>query len=297
MLTRREALIGAAAIGAAALVRGVTGAVAAPSQPMTPIKFKVPRGATDTHTHIIDPQRFPFAATRGYTPEPASIEQHRALHRALGTDRVMIVQPSFYGTDNRCTLDAVSKLGSSARCLVVVEDNASEAALDEMDRAGARGIRIFLGQNAADARKRIQIAARQVGHRKWWHINTATQPSQLAGIQEEIVATPVPIVFDHFAGAQASLGTQQPGFDILLSLLRTGKIYVKLSRIHNVSTQAPDYPDVAPIAKALIAANPQRILWGTDWPHAGPEASLLYFVTQPRRRRGDDRSPSRSAGA
>ena len=268
-LTRRDALIGAATFGAAMLGRGVKSAFAVASQPMTRITFNVPRGATDCHTHIIDPRRFPFAATRGYTPEAASVEEHRALHRALGTDRSVIVQPSFYGTDNRCTLDAVKSLGSSARCLVVVEDDISDAALNEMDRAGARGIRIFLGQTPADARKRLQTAARQVGNRKW-HINTALQPSALEPLDAQIMATPVPIVFDHFAGAQASLGTQQAGFGILLNLLRMGKVYVKLSRIHNISTQAPDYPDVAPIAKALIAANPQRILWGTDWPHAGP---------------------------
>jgi len=86
------------------------------------------------------------------------------------------------------------------------------------------------------------------------------------------MVSPVPVVIDHFAAAQASRGVQQPGFEVLLNLLRSGRIYLKLSREHNISTQAPDYPDVAPLARALIAANPQRILWATDWPHVnGPK--------------------------
>src|SRR5260370_42087983 len=116
MLTRREVLIGAAATGAAALVRGGITVFANASQPSTPVNFDVPAGACDTHTHVFgDPQRFPFGAARAYTPEPASVAEMRALHTALHTDRGVVVHPSVYGTDNSCTLDRMRQLGSLAR--------------------------------------------------------------------------------------------------------------------------------------------------------------------------------------
>src|SRR5688500_7304547 len=121
MLTRRKVLIGAAAAGVATFFREANDALADASQPSTPVRFKVPPGACDCHTHIIgDPRRFPFAPSRGYTPELAAVEEMRALHRALHIERVVVVQPSFYGTDNSCTLDAVRRLGPGARGIVVI---------------------------------------------------------------------------------------------------------------------------------------------------------------------------------
>jgi predicted TIM-barrel fold metal-dependent hydrolase len=278
MLSRRDILIRAAAAGAAALVRGGTNVFASASQPSTPVNFDVPAGACDTHTHVFgDPQRFPLAAARNYTPEPASVEEMRALHRALHTGRVVIVHPSVYGTDNSCTLDGMKQLGSISRGIAVIDEKTPESALDEMDRAGIRGIRINLetaGQSdPAVARQRFQVAVDRIKNRGKWHIQVYTRLSVIEGIKEMVMAGPMPVVFDHFGGAQAALGVSQPGFDTLLNLVRTGKAYVKLSAPYRSSTQAPDYADVAPLAKALIAANPQRMLWGSDWPHpASPVA-------------------------
>jgi predicted TIM-barrel fold metal-dependent hydrolase len=275
MLSRRDVLIGAAAAGAAALVRGGTTAFASASQPSTPVNFHVPAGACDCHTHVFgDSRRFPFAAVRNYTPEPASVAEMRALHRALHTERVVIVHPSVYGTDNSCTLDGMKQLGSIARGIAVIDEKTPEAALDEMDRAGIRGIRINLetsGQSdPAVARQRFQEAVDRIKRRSRWHIQIYTRLSVIEGIKDQVMAAPMPVVFDHFGGAQAPLGIGQPGFDTLLNLVRTGKAYVKISAPYRSSTQAPDYPDVAPLAKALIAANPQRMLWGSDWPHPAP---------------------------
>jgi predicted TIM-barrel fold metal-dependent hydrolase len=278
MLSRREILIGAAAAGAAALVRGGTTAFAGASQPSTPVNFEVPAGACDTHTHVFgDPQRFPFAAARAYTPEPASVAEMRALHSALHTDRVVVVHPSVYGTDNSCTLDGMKQLGSIARGIAVIDEKTPESALDEMDRAGMRGIRVNLettGQSdPAVARQRFQEAVDRIKRRGKWHIQVYTRLSVIEGIKEQIIAAPMPVVFDHFGGAQAALGVNQPGFDTLLNLVRTSKAYVKISAPYRSSTHPPDYADVAPLAKALIGANPQRILWGSDWPHpASPVA-------------------------
>jgi predicted TIM-barrel fold metal-dependent hydrolase len=265
MISRRELLIRAAAF------------VAVASQPRTRINFEMPAGACDCHTHLFgDPRRFPLSSSRAYTPEQASVDEMRALHRALHIDRVVIVQPSIYGTDNACTLDAVRQLGSRARAVAVIDDKASETALADMDRAGVRGIRLNLETagvvDPAVARQRVRAAIdRMRGSR--WHIQINTRPSMIEAIRDLVAHAQMPFVFDHFGGAQASLGLSQPGFESLLQLVRTGSAYIKISGAYRSSTQGPTYADVAPFAKALIAANPQRILWGTDWPH--PDSSTV----------------------
>jgi predicted TIM-barrel fold metal-dependent hydrolase len=272
MLSRREALITAAAASAATVLRPWTAVLASASQPGTPVKFEVPAGACDCHVHVFgDPQRFPFSASRTYTPEPASVEELRALHRALHLERVVVVNPSVYGTDNSCTLDAVKQLGSSARAIAVIDDKTPEAAIDDMDSAGVRGIRINLetsGQaDPAVARQSFKAGVERIKGRKNWHIQVYARLSVIEATADLIAGAPMPVVFDHFGGAKAALGIAQPGFATLLKLLRSGTAYVKISGAYRSSTLAPDYPDVAPLAKALIAENPQRILWGTDWPH------------------------------
>ena len=275
MLSRRDLLKTAAA--AALIGRRTTAIRAAAAQPKTPVQFVVPSGACDCHTHIFgDARQFPWTADRVYTPEPASIAEMRSLHRALHMERVVVVQPSVYGTDNACTLDAVRQLGPRARAVAVIDERAPSSALDAMDTAGVRGIRINLataGQtDAGRARDRLLRSIEQLAGRKW-HIQMYTAMAVIESIRDRIAESPVPIVFDHFGGAQAAPGTAQPGFDALLGLVRSGKAYVKISGAYRSSNAAPDYADVAPLAKALIAANPQRILWGSDWPH--PDSSIV----------------------
>jgi predicted TIM-barrel fold metal-dependent hydrolase len=192
----------------------------------------------------------------------------RKLDQALHIERAVLIQPSGYGTDNSCLLDGLKQLGSKSRGVVAIDEKTNDKALDDMDRVGVRGIRLNTGQNVSEARGRLRDAAQRLAGRKW-HINTALQLPILEGLQEDIMGLPVPLVIDHYAGSHAANGIHQPGFDVLLKLLKGGNIYVKLSRLHNVSTQAPGYADVEPLAKALMAANSQRLLWGTDWPHAG----------------------------
>jgi predicted TIM-barrel fold metal-dependent hydrolase len=268
MVTRRTVLlVGAAAVAAAK--RALLGAAA--SQPATRVAFDVPAGACDCHTHIFgDPVQFPFWSGRTYTPEPASIAELRALHHALRMARVVIVHPSVYGTDNACTLDALKQLGRRARGVAVIDDRVSSADLDAMHRAGVRGIRLnleTLGQtDPASARARFQSAVAQLGSRPW-HIQLFTRLSIVDALREDFMAAPLPIVFDHFGGAQAALGVDQPGFATLVNLVRSGHAYVKISAAYRASTHPPDYSDVTPLAKALAGANPQRVVWGSDWPH------------------------------
>ena len=260
---------------------------AKPSLPATPVDFAVPPGACDCHTHVIgDPAKFPFAAKRVYTPEPASPDEMSALHRALHIQRVVIVTPSFYGTDNSATLYGMKARGPDARGIAVIDEKTPAADLDAMDRGGVRGIRLNLatvGQNDPRvARRLFQSAVDRVRHLKW-HVQIYADLPVIAGITDLVESSPVPVVFDHFGGARASLGLTQPGWNDLLDLVRSGKSYVKLSAAYRASAQPPDYPDAAPFAKALVAANPDRILWGTDWPHtnstsAGPATEVTPLL-------------------
>ena len=277
MLVRRQMLLTGAAAAVATIIRpwnNVSAFAKKPtaSEPATPLNFDVPAGACDCHVHIFgDSRRFPLSPARTYTPESASVEELRAVHRALHTDRVVVVNPSVYGTDNSCTLDAVKQLGPNARAIAVIDEKISRTVLQDMERSGVRGIRINLetsGQaDPAVARQRFQAGVACITNRKSWHIQIYARLALIEIIADLINTAPMPVVFDHFGGAKAALGIAQSGFQSLLQLVRSGKAYVKISGAYRSSMLAPDYPDVAPLAKALIAANPQRILWGTDWPH------------------------------
>ena len=203
----------------------------------------MPKDACDAHTHIFgDPARFPLTSSRVYTPELASIPKMRALHKALHTERVVIVNPSVYGTDNSCSLDAIKRLGPGARGVAVIDDKTSSSALDEMYRDGMRAIRINLettGQSdPALARRSFQTSIERVKNSKW-HVQLYTRLSVIEAIHDLVAAAPVPIVFDHFGGAQAALGVGQPGFGTLLNLVKTSKAYVKVSAPYRSSTQGP----------------------------------------------------------
>src|SRR3954470_5951415 len=283
MVTRREVVAGAIAGGL--LVHARAGFAKA-SQPATPVNFDVPAGACDCHTHIHgDPAKFPYFSGRVYTPEMATPEEMAALHKALRMQRVVIVTPSVYGTDNSATLFGMKARGNDARGVAVIDDKTPDAELDAMAKAGVRGIRLNLATGGtadpALGRQRFQAAVERVRRRNW-HIQMYTNLAMVAALRDLVAASPVPVVFDHFGGAQAALGTQQPGFADLLALLRSGKAWVKISGGYRASKLAPDYADAAPLAQTLIGANPDRIVWGTDWPHPNsasgrPVSELLLF--------------------
>jgi predicted TIM-barrel fold metal-dependent hydrolase len=269
IISRRGALKTLASAVVATASRGR--ALAKASQSATRVNFAVPAGACDCHTHVFgDPARYTLFPGRTYTPEPASVAEMRTLHRALHMDRVVIVQPSIYGTDNSCTLDAMRVLGGRARGVAVIDDETTDAQLDAMNGAGIRGIRLNLetfGQtDPAAVRKRFVNAVERMKSRNW-HIQIYTRLSVIEGLREEIAAAQIPIVFDHFGGARAELGVDQPGFKTLVDLVRQAVAWVKISGAYRSSNKPPDYGDATALAKALIGANPERILWGTDWPH------------------------------
>jgi len=268
MLTRRALLVGTLAVAAITSPRT---SQATASQPTTAVSFDVPAGACDCHTHIHgDPARFPFFAGRTYTPEMALPEEMALLHKALHLQRVVIVTPSVYGTDNAATLYGMQARGADARGVAVIDDQTPESALDAMGQAGVRGIRLNLATagitDSAVARQRFQAAAERM-QRRQWHVQLNTNLTIITALKDLVAGSPVPVVFDHFGGAKAVLGLQQPGFADLVDLVRSGKAYVKISAAYRASTLAPDYADVVPLAQALITANADRVVWGTDWPH------------------------------
>jgi predicted TIM-barrel fold metal-dependent hydrolase len=240
------------------------------AQPATPVNFAMPAGACDCHTHIHgDPQIFPFFAGRVYTPPPASPEEMAALHKALHVERVVIVTPSVYGTDNSATIYGMKARGG-ARGVAVIDEKAADSELDALGQAGIRGIRLNLATGGSDdpavGRQRLQAAIERVKGRNW-HVQIFTSLAMISAIKDLVAASPIPLVFDHFGGAEAKLGVDQPGFADLLDLVQSGNAYVKISGAYRASSLAPDYGDVAPLARALIVANFDRIVWGTDWPH------------------------------
>jgi predicted TIM-barrel fold metal-dependent hydrolase len=268
MLTRRSMML--ASIAAGVIMNDRT-ALAKAAQPSTPVNFDVPAGACDCHTHIHpDPAKFPFFAGRVYTPELASPEEMSALHKAVRMERVVIVTPSIYGPDNSATVFGMAARGTTARGVAVIDDKTSESDLDAMGKAGIRGIRLNLATGGVNdptvGRPRFSAAVERVKARNW-HVQLFTSLAMISAIKDLVATSPVPVVFDHFGGAQAALGLEQPGFADLVELVKSGKAYVKISGAYRASKLGPEYADCTPLAQALIAANADRIIWGTDWPH------------------------------
>ena len=261
-ISRRRLLLGTAA---AALLRPHH---ADASQ----LAFPVPSGACDCHTHVFgDSTRFPFWAERTYTPPTADIAAWRDIHRTMRMDRGVLVQPSVYGTDNRCLLDGITQLGRRARGVAVVSETAPPSELDALHRGGVRGVRVNLETfgiaDPAAASDRLRRSLAQLAHRPW-HVQLFVRSSILPTLESAVLESPLPIVFDHFGGARAEAGRDDAGFRSLLRMLRAAKAYVKVSGAYRASSSGPpDYSDVRPLARAVIDANAERILWGSDWPH------------------------------
>jgi predicted TIM-barrel fold metal-dependent hydrolase len=284
MLNRRQALatLGAGGFAVAALR---SGAFAAADTVKTAVDFDVPAGACDCHVHIIgEAAKYPFAADRVYTPPPATPEMLSELHRALKIQRVVLVQPSFYGSNNVRLLDALNEIGTRARGVAVIDKVMPRAVLDNMHSRGVRGIRInFETGGMSDpvfAKAVIDGTAEQI-RPLGWHIQIYTRPSLIVALQDQLSWLPMPVVFDHFGGLKPTLGMNQPGYDMIVNLLKSGRAYVKISAAYRLSDHPPAYADMTAMAQALVAANPDRVVWGSDWPHTNPVKRPPSEITPP----------------
>jgi predicted TIM-barrel fold metal-dependent hydrolase len=243
-------------------------------------QFAVPHGACDCHVHVFGArERYPLAEDRTFAPGIASLEDVLAMHVRIGIERMVIVQASPQGTDNTCVVDSLNALraaGREARAVAVVHPATDRSVLLDLHGAGVRGLRVNLqsyGQtDPVQAAARIQTTA-TIAAEMGWHLQTYTTLPVLAQLRQAIEALPVPLVVDHFGLANPATGLGQSGLADLLALVESGKVYVKLSAPYRVVDQV-DGGDLRPIARALIDANPERMLWGTDWPHTGPWPGL-----------------------
>ncbi|HKW53962.1 MAG TPA: amidohydrolase family protein, partial [Stellaceae bacterium] len=242
---------------------------------------RAPPLAADCHIHVYD-SRFPTAPNAMLLPPDAHLDDYRAVQRRLGTARTVLVQPSTYGTDNRCMLHALASLGADARGVAVVDTGVTDAELQRLAAAGVRGIRFnFVQTGAATTVDMLEPLSRRVGD-LGWHVQLNIKGDQIVQLEPLLARLTSPIVFDHLARIPPEAGVEHPAFAIVHRLLQRDRGWVKLSGAYLESKVGPpSYADVGVIARAFIKAAPQRLVWGSDWPHpsvhaAWPDEAVLF---------------------
>lgn len=241
----------------------------APSLPICRApRVRLPLGAVDCHFHVFGPEaEFPYAPGRSYTPPDASIAEYETLARILGFSRAVIVQPSVYGFDNSRTLSFLQKNHLTTRAVLVLDPNISEKELERLHQLGVRGVRVNLVFAAGLALEAASILARKIAG-LGWHLQLLADVSQLEELKGLVRRLDIPVVFDHLGHVPAQKGIADKGFQALLSLVRDGSAWVKLTGAYRVTgIKATPYDDVRPFIEALIDANPLQLVSGTDWPH------------------------------
>ena len=289
-MSRREILLGGVMAGVSGLASSRR-AYATASQPVTKVNFDVPAGATDCAVHVYEPKRFPYWEGRTYTPEPATLTELRQLLQALRLERVVVVQATSYGTDNTCVVASLRELGNRARGVAIIDEKTPEASLDDMHQAGVRSVRLTLNNATGDpaaARQRLKMTVDRLRMRKSWSLQLSASAATYEIVRDDLVAMPMTLVVDHFGQVQVADGLGQRGFATILELVKSGKAYAKISNADSLARQ-PDMSDVTPFAKALISANPQRIVWGTAWPHPTAGAARTPTDLSPHRQVDDGR--------
>ena len=233
----------------------------------------LPPGACDSHMHIFDP-RFAPSAHWPRTPPVAPVEVYRQLQSRLGTTRTVVVTPSTYGTDNACTLDALDQLGHDARGVAVVGEGVSANELAHLAARRVRGLRVnFVSPQSWGTTTPDMLAtlARKVAEHPactGWHIQLFAHPEQLVALAPQLHTLPVPLVIDHLGRIDSAEGPAAEAYGVVRGLLDEGNTWVKLSGAYMRSTvHGPSYADTLPLGQALVQAAPDRLVWGSDWPH------------------------------
>ncbi len=231
-------------------------------------KQKAPALSCDCHFHIFGPfDRFPMSEGRTYTPPEASVTAYLELAESLGLQRMVVVQASIYGTDNAVTLDAISQFGlHRARGVAVIDDSFDDGALQRLHEQGIRGVRFNMISGNGTPEDQLELLARRVAP-LGWHIQIYAEGEKILKIGPLLARLPVEVVIDHCGGVEAGLGIEHPQFQALLRLMDSGRAWMKLCSYRASSTGAP-FTDVEANVKALVAAAPDRCIWGTDWPHS-----------------------------
>ena len=233
-----------------------------------PPKFKFPAGACDCHAHIFGPQeRYPLLPKTHFVPHVNPLPDYLRHLRNLGCERGVLVQPSVYGTDNALITEALQAKSFDLRAVAVVAADISDRDLEKLHAAGYRGIRINTasatpGLKLADAPK-LAARIKPLG----WHLQFYIDLRVTPQIEQELAALDIDIVIDHFARIATAEGLDAPAYQALLRLLRRDNCWAKLMGPYFISDAVPHYPDITPFARGMIAAAPERVVWGSDWPH------------------------------
>ena len=292
MPTRREIIKGTIALGAAAIVSRSTmtkafakgesmeheadaiepDAVAdipGPDLEIKTPKRRAPAGSCDCHLHIFgNPNKVKLNPKRDYTPPKATLAQLLVRNQILGIDRMVVVQPSTYGVNNDFIREQVETLGEHGRGIAVTDRSISEKVLEMLHKAGYRGTRFNLVSSGGPPLRDLRAMAERIAP-FGWNIQIFLQISKwMLELEDQIAKLPVPVVIDHMGAPDLSLGgPEQPGFQALLTLMKKGNTYVKLSGPYRLDYDGPPYSKADPFARALIAAAPDQCVWGSDWPH------------------------------
>ncbi len=239
-------------------------------------KFTPPARACDTHFHVFGPpEKFPFVATHEYTPPAAPLEHYQKMLAVIGVERAVVVQPSVHGLDNSATLDAIAHSAGQFRGVGRIDDQTPRAELRRLDDGGIRGVRFNL-LDRPRGNVKLDVLDRCVENVAGlnWSIDLHIDMKNLLAQEKRIRALPVPVVIDHIARVKPAEGLQQPGFQLLLDLLKLSHVWVKVSGADKICDTMVDiyhglpFVDVIPYARAVIAAAPDRVVWGSDWPHS-----------------------------
>lgn len=234
-------------------------------------KVQIPDGACDCHVHVYD-NRMPCAPGAVLTPPDASVAQYSALQRRLGTQRVVFVTPSTYGSDNRLLLSALRAMQEQARGVAVMDGSESDELLADWHAAGVRGIRLNLSLGVTGSLADLAALCARV-QPLGWHVQLLMAADALAASAGLLCSLPVPIVFDHMARLSPGLAFRHPAHALVLDLMRSGKAWVKLSGGYIVSPERTvEDGSLDALARSFIDAHPDRVIWGSDWPHATASA-------------------------
>jgi len=250
-------------------------------------RFRVPPLACDSHVHVYDP-RFPMAWPSLRATPQASVAGLRLLRERLGTARVVIVQPAAYGTDNAVTVDAIAQLGADvARGVAVLHPQVADDELQELHAAGVRGLRFSQHdpRTAVTTADMIEPLAQRVAD-LGWHVQLHLKGDQIVELAALIRRLPTPVVFDHMGRIPQPFGIRHAAFDIVRERLDAGRAWVKLSGPYlDTQTGSPRYADMKPVARGYIDTAPERLVWGSDWPHpterdTKPDDAVLLDLLQ-----------------
>jgi D-galactarolactone isomerase len=242
-------------------------------------RLKAPANAADCHHHIYD-SRFPVAPQATLKPGDATVADYRLLQKRIGTVRHVVVQPSTYGVDNRCLLDALRQFGADARGVAVTNTSVTDTELKALAAAGVRGIRFNLAPPGVTTIDMVEPLSNRIND-LGWHIQINMPSDQILAARDVWDRVPCPIVFDHLAHMQEPAGTNDPAFALVSGLLQTGKAWVKLSGAYaDTKIGPPTYADSTVVAQAYVREAPQRLIWGSDWPHPSektkPDDAVLF---------------------